>query len=41
MKRMLYVSPSVEELDVSTVSVICASPQNGRSEDIYYENWDI
>lgn len=39
MKRKPYICPSVEELDISSVSVICASPQDGGNEDIYFEDW--
>lgn len=39
MKRMQYISPGAEELDISTVSFICTSPQSGGSEDVGFEDW--
>ena len=41
MKRIPYIGPSVEELDISTISVLCASPQDGGSENVGYEEWDF
>lgn len=39
MKRLQYISPTAEELEISTISVLCASPQDGGIEGVDYEDW--
>ena len=39
-RKFLYSVPECEELPLSGTFVLCASPGNGESEDISYENWD-
>jgi hypothetical protein len=39
-RKFLYSVPDCEELSLHGTSVLCASPGNGESEDITYEDWD-
>lgn len=39
-EKTRYVVPQSEALDPLWAFVLCASPGNGESEDLVYEDWN-
>lgn len=41
MHKTEYFKPEMEEIDISFLSVVCSSPEDGENEDIDFEDWDF